>query len=489
MTTTEHAQAALLLFGLYNLGFFTAHYFLKNLPSWWSSIIALPIGVCSWALIWIIFRISTKSNDFGMDSLANTYSLIASALWLALFFTINVVSKNFRDWRTLAFWILPGLLLTIFAFIQSFFSGKLFLSGDSYIFINWSSDPGIQLQQGFPLVNLAIANLSTLVRPNFYLASLHPALALSFLVFLYLSIVTLSIKMIGNPPNPLVSSLVPFFLIALFGFSEMFLMQMVYVNHHVIAAFLIMIMAVLLFLADHPPYRYSFFIGILLLFLSLSRVEGFLYGLLLAVLLAFSQQKTRFGIMLIGFSLVLPASYVIFLAQNNWVDGFVKGWHYAFMLLIGSIAWLTYCSSHMRSLFRDYRLGLLLTTILLLVAICAIVYKPAHMLISLFFFTMNFFTPQIWGGSTVVACALGIMLIYLRTTQKDYWKNTDILLLWFACAILLLFSIVVFRTPLRQGMFDSATRITFHFIPILILWVGIELTRQLNHLLPKNSSA
>jgi hypothetical protein len=109
----------------------------------------------------------------------------------------------------------------------------------------------------------------------------------------------------------------------------------------------------------------------------------------------------------------------------------------------------------------------------------AIVIEPEHMFTSLYAFLYNTGNPKYWGLSSLGSLVLIAMLIQLRYQRAQRWYNTDALLLWVLSAVLLSFVVTLFRSPLRVGIDDSVNRMLFHFLPILMVWLGAEITRAL----------
>ena len=273
-------------------------------------------------------------------------------------------------------------------------------------------------------------------------------------------------------------SVVSFSLLGVFVFSEIFFMNLHYINNHSFMALVLLAIAFLLFSPFRIEWMQALFISFLVLLSSMTRMEGFLYSFMLIVMGVFSRKDREEGLLVLSLSLLLSIPYIIFLTYTFWQSGFILGWQYLFMLSGGVLALLIYTTS-LKGYFIAPRIHIIVLIGLSFLFLIFTAIKPNHMLPSFVAFIYNMGNPSIWGFSIITSIILTIIIITIRYNGKQYWIHTDALLVWFLSAVLLTLIITMFRSPLRMGMFDSANRMLFHFVPILIVWVGVEIARAL----------
>lgn len=467
-----------MLLVIYSTGFLGFSFFSRNYIPVFTAIMALPMGLGLWSVLWIGAVLFQLEHNFGFASTANQ---IAVKLYLGIMAVLFILALRHRllSKMNLAWWFVGGFILVLYSWIYYQFSGKTFLSGDSYRFIEWASSPIEQMQYGFPLVSSSWTNLATLIGADQFLGVVYPLVGLSLAMLLYLAIFTFTSHGFLDDRVPMhIVGMVSFLLTSILVFSEMFLMQMHYINNHGFMAVVLLATVFLLFHVPRLDWLHASLIAFLILLASLARMEGFIYALMLLVMWAFSRQDSSEGLRALSVSLLLSGPYLIFLSIAFWESGFIKGWQYAVMLSGGVLAALI-LASPLRKSFVAPRLHLLVLVFLLVATMLAIVIKPEHMFISLLSFLGNTGNPKFWGLSTVGSLVLISMIILLRNQQGERWRQTDVLLIWFLSAVLLTLAITVFRKPLRLGMTDSVNRMLFHFLPILILWLGVEITQAL----------
>ncbi len=466
----------LAVFMLFASGFLLIRYFLYELNIAYRLVLAFPMGLLFWSVIWIISILSTGSTDFGFFNSANVISLATATLSIPLLYFLSVKRLRFSlsEIVHLCFGTATLMILTLYFFVK----GWMVVTGDSYFFLNWSHDPILSLELGYPLVLLSIANLSTLIGPDYFLYVIFPLTTLSLAL-----LIILITKNICEKYNYFTDSRMKFLFLILvlliFSMNPMVHLQMSYANHHTLFAILVLILVMLPFLIQNFNLSHYFFIGILTLFASLTRMEGFLFFLIILVILAyrFKDKLNGFRLLLISFLLTLP--YLIFLTVVLWDNGFVSGKQYLFMISFGLIVVMLYRSRKFNELLDGRDPGMIAIYMLSLILLIVTVMEPAHMVQSLIIFARNSITPGAWGALNVLLVILVPLLIFVRLRQSEVKKYYDIFLYVFVISVLLILIVTYFRSPLRIGRFDSANRMLFHFIPLLTVWTSIEVARLL----------
>jgi len=467
-----------MLLVLYSTGFVGLSFFSRDHGPLFTAVMALPMGLGLWSVLWIGAVLFPLPHNFGFASIANQ---AAVALYLGFMVILLGVAllRGFLNKGNLAWWLVGALVLVLYSSLYLQFSGKTYLTGDSHLFINWAMNPLEQMHTGFPLMSSSWTNLATLIGADQLLGVVYPLVGFCLAMLVYLAIFTFAPQGSQQGVTPLsIIGMVAFLLTGILVFSEMFLMQMHYINNHSFMAVVLLAIAFLLFLAPRLDWPHAVLIAFLVLLASMARMEGFLYALMLVVMGVFTRQDRAEGVRVLSVSLLLSGPYLIFLSMAFWDSGFIKGWQYAVMLSGGVLAALI-LATPLRQYFMAPRLHLLVFGFLLVATVLAIVIKPEHMFTSLYAFLYNTGNPKYWGLSSLGSLVLISMLVLVRYQRAQNWRHTDALLVWVLSAVLLSFVVTIFRSPLRVGIDDSVTRMLFHFLPILMVWLGVEITRAL----------
>lgn len=478
MNPTDLALALGLLLVMYSTGFLGVSFFSRDHGPVFTAIMALPLGLGLWSVLWIGAVLFPLPHNFGFSSIANQVavvlyiSILVGLLGMALW-------RGFLNKANVTWWLIGAVVLVLYSWLYFQFSGKTRLTGDSHLFINWAMDPFEQMQYGFPLISSSWTNLATLIGADQLLGVVYPLVGFSLAMLLYFAVFNFASQ--GSPADatPLhIIGIVTFLLTSILVFSEMFLVQMHYINNHSFMAVVLLAIAFLLFLAPRLDWPHAMLIAFLVVLASMTRMEGFLYALMLVVMGVFARQDRAEGLRVLSASLLLAGPYLIFLSITFGDAGFIKGWQYLVMISGGALAVLILATS-LRQYFMAPRLHLLVLGFLLVATVLAIIIKPSHMFTSLYAFLYNTGNPTYWGLSSLGSLVLIAMLILVRYQRGQMWRQTDALLVWVLSAVLLSFVVTIFRSPLRVGIDDSVNRMLFHFLPILMVWLGVEITRAL----------
>ena len=478
MNPIDLALALGLLLVMYSTGFVGVSFFSRDHGPVFTAIMALPLGLGLWSVLWIAAVLFPLPHNFGFASTANQ---AAVALYVGIMVILLGVAvwQDFLNKANLTWWLVGAVILVLYSWLYFQFSGKTHLTGDSHLFINWAMDPFEQMQYGFPLISSSWTNLATLIGADQLLGVVYPLVGFSLAMLLYFAVFDFAPQKSPEDATPLhIIGMVTFLLTSILVFSEMFLVQMHYINNHSFMALVLLAIAFLLFLAPCLDWPHAMLIAFLVLLASMTRMEGFLYALMLVVMGVFARQDKAEGLRVLSASLLLAGPYLIFLSITFGDAGFIKGWQYLVMISGGVLAVLI-LATPLRQYFMAPRLHLLVLGFLLVATVLAIVIKPGHMFTSLYAFLYNTGNPKYWGLSSLGSLVLIAMLILVRYQRGQMWRQTDALLVWVLSAVLLSFVVTIFRSPLRVGIDDSVNRMLFHFLPILMVWLGVEITRAL----------
>ena len=487
---------------IYTCLFFGGYSFLRayvpNIGVISACALGLHIGISIWAVIWVVFYILGVEYGYGWSSPLNFSSTIAF-LGVAMLSIVTLSVRAWRRWsfnlniyRDLSITMAAFVVVAAYSIVGYYLSTNLWIAGDSYYFLFWSADPAELLHHGFPLVNLSIAHLSTLVIPNYYLSQLFPLMAIGLGIFL--ADFVYRTLLAGGVRNRIWEETV--LVLVTFGFfifvgNSMFMFNSVYLNHHLLAAGLFALLGQITWVSS----RYSmtlghlFTIALLAIAISISRMEGFIFVVIFLAAMLAVQRNKRAGLaaLLVAGGASLP--YVQWLTDILNEDSFVKAQHYSVMLggyvvivLISgvAIALRLKTSSMVLVGWVGMSFGVLL----------AIYSRPEHMISSLYFFTKNALSPAHWGA-LVWLTILGVVgVFYSRVKSGDGFvvRPQDGLFHVFGFCVGAIILMTYLRSPLRYGDTDSANRMLFHFLPLIWVAVQVELIRRFANFVGKRGS-
>ncbi|MBN2772463.1 MAG: hypothetical protein JXR90_17350 [Spirochaetes bacterium] len=95
---------------------------------------------------------------------------------------------------------------------------------------------------------------------------------------------------------------------------------------------------------------------------------------------------------------------------------------------------------------------------------------------SLAIFASNSFNEVYWGLTNHAFVILFAVICYNRIKTRRHNEEHDSHIYLFLFSVLLILILANFH-PYRKGWFDSANRMLFHFMPLLVVWIGIEVNK------------
>ena len=462
---------------LFYLGYLFIRYSAKELGKYYHLLLAFPIGIMYWASIWIFFSIIIQDTDFGFHSSVNIYTILSCIGSFIIFLYLNLKNEIFTP-SEIAHIIYSSITVVILS-LYFLVDGSMVLSGDSYTFVKWSQDPMVTLERGFPIVLLSIANLSTLISPDFYLFIIHPLTTLSLVLLIGLSINSLFVQYEIKLDHRIQKLLIAVTLL-IFSMNPLVHLNMLYVNHHVLYSILILLLFMLMIMIEKIQIKHLVFIGFLALSASLSRMEGFIFFLAIFGTLCFRYKEPKTSFQLLSTVMIFCAPYLIYLSISFWDGGFVEGQQFATMFLLGIVMSIVVGMSSFRKIIKVENISVLAVFLVSLLLVSLIVLEFQHMRESITVFIRNALTPGAWGALNISLFVLIPYLLYLRKNKILSNHPHD---LWFHLFIVCLFLILIlgyFRSPFRIGRFDSANRMLFHFLPLITIWASLEIGRLLS---------
>ncbi|TVQ64761.1 MAG: hypothetical protein EA360_11615, partial [Balneolaceae bacterium] len=458
---------------LFIAGYMLNRYCLTDLDRGYHFILALPVGVLLWGIIWSVASLIHFDYLFGFGSLLNQFSLLAFLFTAISLSVLSIYSLPLQRQELIHIGLWSGtiLFLSLLFLVNSY----IVISGDSYVFMNWAQDPLVTLRRGFPLILLSIANLSSLISTDYYLFIIHPLIFLSLTLLIGQVSLSLISKYLHTFKADFVYPLLLLFLF-IFAMNPMMYMNMIYINGHVLFTIsYLAIFAIILLSKTFSPGK-ILYIALLSLSVTMLRMEGFLMLLpLFAITLFGRDRRVNFKLLsaVLGFS-VLYLSNLIF---HFWDSGFVHGAQYLIMILLAVLLTLLLTNRFLSLKVQQHHFWMVLLLLSLSLYLVMVLIKPGHMLESLTVFLRNLATPGTWGALIVIPSFLMSALLIYRFKNGLKIRDHDLLLFLFLISVLIILMLGFFRQPYRPGRFDSANRMLFHFLPFLVIWVTVELNR------------
>lgn len=434
--------------------------------------ISLPIGIGAWGIIWSLINIILQSVGFHHNEIGTEVSLAVYSL-ISCYFLFKFFKKQKPDKKVLLKFTASLMILLI---LSLFFESKNYsvFFGDSFALTAWSYDINALLAQGYPLMNLALANLTALVMPDYYFFAIHPLIALSLSLIIIDSVYQNSLS---NENGISFSILLATMLFLLFVTNNTFIWQSIYVNHHSLAAAYILIFAVLSFELNESKKGYIFLAMVLFMF-SFTRIEGFIYAIL-AVMVFCSNKiyNSRSMNNVLKAFIFISSPFVIYLSATLWDGELFSGKKY-FAAYVLSILFLVISIKReklrLKKIFDNLPTVLLSSNIFVLSVLFSL--NMEHMQKSILNFFSNGFNTDFWGISNYMIIILMILLFTYQIIVKKIKSKNNLLLYYFVISIALTLSLSYFRMPFRRGWSDSGNRMLFHFLPVAYVWVGYILS-------------
>lgn len=455
-------------------------YFWRKSPVIHRAILALPVGFGIWATTWI--GVALTLTQFTLDMTNSTSTLVATFVFISILISLSfAVIRNISDYGIAEFQVfIIAAIILLFLSTGLYFRVQVTWMWDSFRLFNWAQGVSESLRDGFPLINLANANLSTLISVDYYLYIIHPLFALSLTVFIFAALalpLDLPILKYSNT----IKITIAVCLVIIFSINWFFLNQAFFINHHVFTAVGFIILLVLIMERESPDLHVMILFGVISLFMTLARMEGFLFVMLSVAIYAFYLREHQQRLRLIGIVIVfnLPyVGYLIFASIGDW--SFVSTKQHAIVLFGSFLFFLAVwfrLTDRLEFFFNKKMIGPLVTAVLLLSFIIFSVLRPDDMLESLNTFARASMNVYTWGGSTLFIAVVMPSLWLFRILNKQLFFHHDAAFYVFLSSILLILNLTYFRGAYRQVLWDSGQRMMFHFLPLAYYWVGLEILR------------
>jgi hypothetical protein len=257
--------------------------------------------------------------------------------------------------------------------------------------------------------------------------------------------------------------------------------QTFYVNHHVFSACMLLIA-----FGAAQEHRGAddrlgpLFLAVLALADStLLRVEGLMFAALaLAMILGRSQLERRPRVLASLLFLALVAPWHLYLVRLLWSGGFVTGKQFLIMLALATLLVPFFAMSRPAWLARvQQQTDSLAVIVLLAVVVVACAGRFRQMGGNIRTFLVNLYGPAgfLWGATPLFATLAVPFLLLVR--RREAAGENDLLLAFPVAATLLALALTVLRVPLVRGYDDSVNRMMFHFLPLALVWISVEISR------------
>lgn len=426
---------------------------------------AAPISFSIYGALWLFILFFNDVNDVLLRESITHYALILSGLCLLLLKIISYYICGFNYKASLlnigaAFSV--GIIAVIFQIVA-----PKYMIGDSVYLVNWLASASDLINRGFPLFGLAIANLSLVVSPDFYLNSFHNVVALCMLVALTSFFLSGQFfkNLLSRAETRVAAYISIFVVMAIFVYNGMFQRHIFYVNFHLFAACLILFPLVIFQQSNRSLNIQSVLtITLLLGALAMVRMEGVLFALIIVWQIYIHSKKGRNIDLLLISSCLLMGYYLFCLQEYSTQNSFISSTLLISLIgiCIGFIP-ITIIASH---LLDNEKLLLLIFTSSILTIIVMLFMKPIHMMWNIILMATNM-NPVFWGFLGILIGLVGIIYVRDILSNKD---NCEVTVFgnFFILALILTFMLTFFRSPLRFGMNDSINRIMIQIIPAFL---------------------
>lgn len=435
--------------------------------------IATPVSFSIYGVIWLFMLFLNGVDEVLLRESFTLYALILSGFGLLLLKIVSYYVCGF-NYKASLLNIGAALFVGITAVIFQIIAPKYML-GDSFYLVNWLASASDLINRGFPLFGLAIANLSLIVSPDFYLNSFHNIMALCMLVALTSFFLSGQFyeNLRSHAETKVGVYLSIFVVMAIFVYNGMVQRHIFYVNFHLYAACLILFPLIIFQQSNRSLNIQSILtITFLLGALAMVRMEGVLFALIIIwQIYTHSSKGRRIDLLLIS-SCLLMGYYLFCMQQYSSQNSFVSS-----ILLISLIGIcigfipITIITNHF---LKRKSLLLLISTISILAIIVMLILKPVHMLWNMTMMAANM-NPVFWGFLGLLVGLVGIFYIKDILSKKDNYE-VSVFGHFFILALIMTLMLTFFRSPLRFGMNDSINRIMIQiipaFLPVCVLYLS-----------------
>lgn len=472
-------KSVFLVLVLASCGFLTVSVLLKDYPIYQRLSLSLPYGVMSWGVLWVLMALLFSVTDInnGAPQTLNLFYFLLAFMVALFFYALHAKLALVSRHLAITFIVIIAMLTSIY-----FYVGFVYMTGDSFYLINWIYDVNLSLQEGYPIILRGVLSLSRLIDPDFYLYVIHPILII-FLCYLLLGLLLDQ----GQAANRSRwgTLIVAIFVISIFALNRAFGINAYYVNHHVLASIGFLSISGLMIRETEFSNGHLFFIAFTSLSITMLRMEGFIFVILWMICFTMMLSDRTQRSLLFGLVLIFNTPYIGYLSIKFWDDGFINGQKFFLLWVLYILTSLMLCHPTTEKLFAKRNIGPTVMLGLALVFAILVMLKPAHMLGNLSSFHVAYFDPWFWGVESHFVVLASLVIWFVRLKRKEYYVGHDALFYFFISATLLNICLTFFRIPLKVVWIDSANRIMFHFIPLLMLWIGLEINRR-NFMLLKN---
>ncbi|MBD3308953.1 hypothetical protein GF339_21260 [candidate division KSB3 bacterium] len=440
---------------------------------------AFPLGVSVWVgcylLIYVLPFPLEAALPFDVHLTFVLYCLVA-----AVMIGLGVYRHRLTAKEVLTYGIATGLL-GFLSIITTHLPVVAALGVDSFFFLDITQGLDTSLQRGWAIFNQCVQALSLLIHYDYVLTTV-PALSAASLVALMAYLVFSEVAPLLPRSRLGISYVICLsFLPAFLMFSPFLgLYMLVFFKNQVLPATLLFLFVGSWWFATRKERPVILYAGSMaLMAFTLTRMEGLLFAIVLWLILVsdpdiYPIQQRK--ISLIMLCIMLP--WHLYVVWTLW-GGTTKFSAIHFLIITG--AFMTVMLGFQLNRWETGRqiLRSLVYLIPLIgfegLMIC-IWLKPDHMLTTIHHFLMNLLIDHYggWGSlwyfvviSGTVVGVYRIKKLYRGTLGRlgSAWLST----LW------LLLGIIFFRDPIRLGFGDSANRMLFHVLPLLLVWLVIQI--------------
>lgn len=433
---------------------------------------AYPIGIGIWSLIWIISGIILNFTGF-KGNLNTTKTVISFLVVLNIIILAKLAKKQYQNkYITKYVWFFLTCVMMIMVTVLFLSFKQAIIFGDSYAFITWSYDLKGVLSQGFPAVGLSLSNISAFFIPDYYNYTAHPIISLCLVILIFESIyfgtkTTDNVKIVLNV-------IISLFFVLILVFTNNFIWHSIYVNFHNLTAFWVLFISVLIIDKSKPSKKETVLILLLLSFLTVVRMEGLILAMGIIIFFMHNgkydpviRRAITGKYMLFLFFYLLSLSFILW--QNELFSPKKYITLYVFFLLFVYISEKLYLKHTALSKFTG---RIFLLSVLLFYFLCFL-FNYDHISQSTTSFIANTFNQSFWGITNYSVVLLVVIFSAIRIKTKKLSVH-DGLLMYFIFSILTILILSNFRPPYSERWLDTGNRMLFHFLPLMIVWLGID---------------
>jgi hypothetical protein len=350
------------------------------------------------------------------------------------------------------------------------------------VWLTWSTDIHHSIERGFPLINLALTNLSLYIHPDYFIYVVHPLNFISLIVLVYMIIIKLCQIRMGKVHNIFLILLILTIFLATYMSVRMFF----YSNNHVLfAIFLLLALDRFHYHISKPDEQINpLYLPFLFCVIIVSRMEGYLFAIVIFSLCMLYIKDTLHRKRLL-LAVTLPAIPIVLMyVMITWNKGFVSSEQYIVMLFLHLGMYICFGTKFFSKLLNHAdRYVFLVLYISAFSIIFTMIFINSNLMIGNIknFIFLNIFSMR-WGVANYFVFLSVVFVLYLKSfsVYKDIIKsdrNVNIFLHAFIFSFFLILATSFFRKPLHSGAFDSANRMYFHFLPLIFVWIGYSLSR------------